>query len=629
MGRDRGTKMGDQVMSRPTAKTQGAVIYTRVSTGEQADHGTSLDTQRAACLVKAGQLGLPVVAHHEDAGVSGGFLTSRAGMMAAVALLQAGRADTLIAANMSRFSRDSEHQAALLKSVRAAGGRIVFCDMAFEDTPTGDLQYTMVGAFAAWEKAEIRRRTYSGHVARAEAGVMTCRATAPFGYIIPKKSDVLRGDHPAELLGRYLVHEGRAAVVRELFARYVAGASLNDVSRWLNESGLPTPGGGRMWRASNVRFIIKNPVYKGVGAFGRFDHSTDESRLSRVHERTGLPLTSPKVQRPADPATWITFPVPALVPEGVWEAANGRLSVNRSLKGGRRDAVRMLSGRVFCPRCGAGMVCLSPTRSRSKKPGSAEVHTYPHRYTCGHYRRTLMDGGAAGCRATSFYVHQVEASVVRALAAALEHPEWVREALAAYAGPPPSQGDGPDAGQALAQVEKALGVLERRQRATVEAQVAGIMAGADADAYSAAFAAIAGERAALEARREALGRAAGGRAAGPPEGGPVDIGRVLADTRRVLESALLSAQEKRDALGLIIERVYPLKNDDKSAGAEVVFLPGLFNTDTLQTSSEQPEIRRLRAGKRQGSGRVPSGNSETTAPQPAAILLNSKRLSDG
>ena len=175
-------------------KTAGAVIYTRVSTGEQAEHGTSLESQRDACRQKALALGLPIVAEYEDAGVSGGFLLTRQGMMAAIADIQAGRADTLICANVSRYSRDVEHQQSLLKSVRAAGGHLVFCDVTFEETPSGDLMFGMMGQFAQWERQEIKRRTVGGRQRKAEQGLQPARTCSPLGYHVVTTADVLRGD---------------------------------------------------------------------------------------------------------------------------------------------------------------------------------------------------------------------------------------------------------------------------------------------------------------------------------------------------------------------------------------------------------------------------------------------------
>ena len=66
-------------------RAASAVLYARVSTGEQAKEGTSLESQRDACRAKALSLNLPVVAEYEDAGISGGFLLTRPGMQAALA----------------------------------------------------------------------------------------------------------------------------------------------------------------------------------------------------------------------------------------------------------------------------------------------------------------------------------------------------------------------------------------------------------------------------------------------------------------------------------------------------------------------------------------------------------------
>jgi len=90
-------------------KVAGAVIVTRVSTGKQVQ-GTSLEEQVEACRAKALALSLPIIAEYEDAGISGGFLLLRGGMQAALADIQANRANTLITATMSRYSRDKEHQ---------------------------------------------------------------------------------------------------------------------------------------------------------------------------------------------------------------------------------------------------------------------------------------------------------------------------------------------------------------------------------------------------------------------------------------------------------------------------------------------------------------------------------------
>ncbi len=156
--------------SNQSAKTRGAILYTRVSGEVPCLSCSSPETQRDACRAKALEMGLPIIAEHYDGGVSGGLLLARAGFQAALADIKAGRADTLICPNISRFSRDVEHQHSVKKAIKAAGAHLVFCDMDFADTPEGDLNFTIQGGFVAYEKMVIRKRTMAGKRKRAEEG---------------------------------------------------------------------------------------------------------------------------------------------------------------------------------------------------------------------------------------------------------------------------------------------------------------------------------------------------------------------------------------------------------------------------------------------------------------------------
>lgn len=68
-----------------------AIIYTRVSTGEQAEHGTSLTEQLLACRKRSAELKAEVVAVYEDSGVSGSLYQARPGIQAALRDLEGGR----------------------------------------------------------------------------------------------------------------------------------------------------------------------------------------------------------------------------------------------------------------------------------------------------------------------------------------------------------------------------------------------------------------------------------------------------------------------------------------------------------------------------------------------------------
>ncbi len=570
-----------------TPRTSGAVLYARVSTGEQAEHGTSLAGQKDACRQKALALSLPIVAEYEDAGVSGGFLLTRQGMQAALVDIQAGRADTLICANLSRYSRDVGHQQEIKKAVRAAGGRVVFCDMTFDDTPTGDLMFGIVGNFAQWERQEIARRTHAGRMAQAKKGIQPGRTRPPFGYHVVTRADVLRGAYPAELLGQYLVREEQAAVVRRVYAAMASGLStLTGLARALNGDGCPSPRGAG-WRTQTLHYMLTNPVYKGLASYGRFDHTTDEGRLTQIHKRTGLPLTTAKATRPADPETWITWPVPALVTEAEWEAAGLRLRENQRVRGGQPLRVRMLTARVYCPMCG-GTCVLQTARRKAPADAARTGETHYRYYLCSRALRRRENPALQACPLAKYPLEAMEQAALLALEDAAQSPQSVAEAIAArQRSLARADGAGAQAAQEAARIDRELEKLAARHQATVKAQIAGILAGAEPEAYAAEFAELSRTRQALEGKKEKL-RFAAVPALAIKTGkdrntGREDFPRLLAQMRAVLTSPDVPGEKKRDIIGTVIEKVYCLPG-----GAQIVFKPGVLGegetgADTFQT----------------------------------------------
>ena len=183
-------------MNKPANKMRGAVLYARVSSDEQAEHGTSPDVQRDTCLLMAAQMGLPVVEMCPDLGVSGVRYSSRPGIQRALALIEAGEADTLIATKVDRIGRSAAVILDIASRVRKAGGQLVTSDARFDDSPMGQFTLTMFAGMAELERNNIRERTKSGAVRRAQDGVQPQRSRSPFGLHVVTKLDKERGLHP-------------------------------------------------------------------------------------------------------------------------------------------------------------------------------------------------------------------------------------------------------------------------------------------------------------------------------------------------------------------------------------------------------------------------------------------------
>ncbi len=97
--------------------------------------------------------------------------------------------------------------------------------------------------------------------------------------------------------------------------------------------------------------------------------------------------------------------------------------------------------------------------------------------------------------------------------------------------------------------------LERKEQATIEAQIAGFMAGANAGAYSAMLKDIARQREALAGRLKELKRETGD---GMSEGDAVGwLASLLADLDEALSAEEITPAERRGLLSHVIASVTP------------------------------------------------------------------------
>jgi hypothetical protein len=419
-----------------------------------------------------------------------------------------------------------------------------------------------------------------GKVTRAVSGIQTARALAPYGYHVPTKADVMRGDFPLEALGRYVVRDDQAAVVRRIFACYASGThSMHRLCLELNAEAVPTPRGASAWRPATIKAILANPVHKGQPAYGKVQHRKEEGRLSEISPLTGLPFRCPIVRSPNDPADWQTLSAPALVSVETWNQAQARTVLNRSQKGGQPARVRLLAGRLVCPRCGGGM------RFILTKKEAWDC------YECQRHVEALRAGLPSDCEGTSYHRLMLEGAALLSLMDIAERSASVKAQLARYreeerhqAGAKTGVGSRDEARQEMAALDQALADLAGEEAAAVQAQIAGIRAGASPDAYAAVFGELAARRKDMEDRRGVLRRAldmagagkGGARPSAPSDSISEEALRLqgLADLRRVLDSPDVPTARKRDLLGTVIEKVIPRKD-----GAEIVYLPGLLDDD--------------------------------------------------
>ena len=142
----------------------------------------------------------------------------------------------------------------------------------------------------------------------------------------------------------------QAAVVEQMFAWYTdprQPVSLYEVAKRLSDAQIPTPRGGKRWNVASVRGILRSPTYTGVAYSGRTRPAPARRRKSALQ-----PVGSGQSQQPAPAEEWIAVPVPAIISQETFEAAQHRL--DRNVQMARRNNTTyeyLLRGLVSCGQC--------------------------------------------------------------------------------------------------------------------------------------------------------------------------------------------------------------------------------------------------------------------------------------
>lgn len=366
-------------------------LYARVSTDRQEQEQT-IQSQLEALRSHARAQGYTVVAEFVDEGYSGASL-ERPALDRLRDVAARREFERVLVQAPDRLSRRIGYLVLLLEELQRRGVSVEFLNHPVDNSPEGQLLLNVQGAVAEYERAKIAERTRRGKVYWARQGAVM-PGFVPYGYrYVPRDGD---------RRGRLEIKEAEAAVIRGIF-RAIAeeGLSLRAVAARLQEQGVPTPRGGKRWRASTVWSIVRDETYTGTFYYRKVDYS-EAARASRAPD--GQPPKKP--WRPRD--EWIAIPVPAIVDRATWERAQAQLAANAKFSP-RHNTRRqyLLRGLMVCGRCGHHYVGATSNR-----------HRY---YRCGHYDPVRV-GADEVCRARWVRADAAEQAVWEAVAGLLRDP---------------------------------------------------------------------------------------------------------------------------------------------------------------------------------------------------------------
>jgi DNA invertase Pin-like site-specific DNA recombinase len=157
--------------------------YIRVSTVEQANDRSSLDDQQRRITGAAMMRGETITRVFSDPGVSGGTpIGRRPGGAELMEALQPG--DTVIAAKMDRIFRSAEDALVTAGRLQERQVKLVIADMGPDpvtENGAAKLFFTMLAAFAEFERNRIAERVTDGRRAKSRAGGFV-GGLPPYGF---------------------------------------------------------------------------------------------------------------------------------------------------------------------------------------------------------------------------------------------------------------------------------------------------------------------------------------------------------------------------------------------------------------------------------------------------------------
>ncbi len=242
-----------------------AAIYTRKSSEEGLHQAfNSLDAQRDACAAyirsQKAEGWRPVATPYDDGGYSGGSM-ERPGLKALLADIAATRIDIVVVYKIDRLTRSLADFARMVELFDRHQVSFVSVTQSFNTTSSmGRLTLNVLLSFAQFER-EVTGERIRDKIAASKARGMWMGGTLPLGY-----------DRPAAGTRRLLVNEAEAAVVREIFATYLALGSVHALERDLARRGIRSKmsisrrgvaRGGVAFSRGALFHLLKNRLYLG------------------------------------------------------------------------------------------------------------------------------------------------------------------------------------------------------------------------------------------------------------------------------------------------------------------------------------------------------------------------------
>ena len=186
-----------------------------------------------------------------DEGISGTSAKKRDEFMRMIKACKKGKINLILTKSISRFARNTVDCLHYIRLLKSWGVTVIF-EKENINTMQEDSEFliTLHGAFAQQEIESLSANVTWGVQQSMREGKVRIQYKKLYGY--------RRGDD-----GNPEIVPEQAEVVREIYARYLAGASLRQIQDWLKDSGIMNALGNGDWTHAAIKGILTSEKYCG------------------------------------------------------------------------------------------------------------------------------------------------------------------------------------------------------------------------------------------------------------------------------------------------------------------------------------------------------------------------------
>ncbi|HEX3031190.1 MAG TPA: recombinase family protein, partial [Bacillota bacterium] len=298
---------------------------------------------------------------------------------------------TVIFKGISRFARSTQEALDVLDRLKAKGLRVLSYEENYDSVvENSNFMFTMHAAIAEYEAEKTGIRVRLGNKAKTQQGGWC--GSPPDGYKLVNK--------------KLAVDETRSGIIQRIFHWYSEGQGSSKVAQQLNSMGVPSSE-GHLWCSKTVRDILRNRAYMGTATYNK-------TRQRRVRDYASPEEGRKKwVRETNQDEEWVIVEDAhqAIIEKETFYRVQQILSQQSNRKTAPR-ASHLLTGLLFCAKCGKGMVC-------QKRTCGNRVYRY---YIC----KTYHQYGRSHCEQANIPGEDLEKAVIDRVEERLtKEPEWL------------------------------------------------------------------------------------------------------------------------------------------------------------------------------------------------------------